>query len=70
MLNDAPDKTPKRTVLHAYLQEIAGKIDSSQVHLASVSHYAGIPGNGHPTRADHEAIAQELEPQFRQVLKW
>jgi len=70
MLDDAEGKTPKRTVLHAYLQEIVAKVNSPQVQLASVSHYAGIPGNGHPTRADHESIAKELEPQFRQALNW
>jgi hypothetical protein len=70
MLGDADGKPPKRTVLHAYLQEICDQINSPQVQLAAVSHYAGIPGNGHPTRADHEAIARELEPQFRQALNW
>jgi len=70
MLEDAEGKTPKRTVLHAYLQEIVAKVNSPQVQLASVSHYAGVPGNGHPTRADHESIARELEPQFRQALNW
>lgn len=70
MLNDAPGKTPKRTVLHTYLQEIAAKVNSPQVQLASVSHYEGIPGSGHPTSADHEGIAKELEPQFRQALAW
>lgn len=70
MLADADGKPPKRTVLHAYLQEIAGLVNSPQVQLASVSHYNGIPGNGHPTRAEHEAIAKELEPQFRQALQW
>jgi len=70
MLADADGKAPKRSILHAYLQEIAGKVNSPQVQLASVSHYVGIPGNGHPSRADHESIAKELEPQFRQVLNW
>ncbi|MGO8837504.1 MAG: GDSL-type esterase/lipase family protein [Limisphaerales bacterium] len=70
MLEDAEGKAPKRTMLHAYLQEIVAKVNSPQVQLASVSHYAGIPGNGHPTRADHESIAKELEPQFRQALNW
>ena len=70
ILFDPPGKTPKRTVLHAYLEEIATTIDQPQVQLATVSHYEGIPGNGHPTRADHEAIASELEPQFRAALKW
>lgn len=70
MLGDSTGKAPKRTVLHAYLQEIIAKGNDPQVQLASVSHYAGIPENGHPTRADHEAIAKELEAQFRQALGW
>jgi hypothetical protein len=70
MLDDADGKAPKRTVLHAYLQEIVGQVNGPRVQLAAVSHYPGIPGNGHPTRADHEAIAKELEPQFRQALHW
>jgi lysophospholipase L1-like esterase len=70
MLGDADGRAPKRSVLHGYLQTIAAKLNSPQVQLASVSHYDGIPGNGHPTRADHEAIAKELEPQFRAALKW
>ena len=70
MVNDAPGKAPKRTVLHAYLQEIVARLNSPQVQLASVSHYPGTPGDGHPTRAEHEAMAKELEPQFRQALHW
>ena len=70
ILNDAPGKTPKRSVLHAYLQEIVARLNSPQVQLASVSHYPGTPGDGHPTRAEHEAMAKELEPQFRQALHW
>ena len=70
MLADTNGKTPKQTVLHSYLLEIATKFNSPQVQLASVSRYDGIPGNGHPARADHEAIAKELEPQFREALHW
>jgi hypothetical protein len=70
ILGDSQGNVPKRSVLHAYLQEIAAKAGDPQVQLASVSHYEGIPGNGHPTRADHEAIARELEPQFREALHW
>jgi hypothetical protein len=70
MLYDEPAKVPKRTILHAYLQEIVTRLNSPQVLLAPVSHYQGTPGDGHPTRANHEAIAAELEPLFRQVLHW
>ena len=70
MVADAPGQAPKRTVLHAYLEEIAAILHQPQVQLATVSHYDGIPGNGHPTREDHAAIAAELDPQFRAALHW
>ena len=70
MLEDAPGKPPKRSVLHAYLLEVLEKISRPDVRQAPVKHYAGIPNNGHPTREDHEAIATELEPLLRQALQW
>jgi hypothetical protein len=67
---DAPGKVPKRSVLHAYLLEVVEKVNSPEVLLAPVSHYVGVPNNGHPTREDHEAIANELEPLLREALHW
>ena len=70
ILVDAPGKVPKRSVLHAYLLEVLEKINNPDVMLAPVSHYVGVPNNGHPTRADHEAIASEIEPLIRQQMNW
>jgi hypothetical protein len=70
MLEDAPGKSPKRAVLHAYLLETIADLTDSHVHLAPIRHYAGVPHNGHPTRQDHEAIASELEPLLRRDLHW
>ena len=70
ILNDPPGQVPKHTILHTYLQEIVNLMNTPQVQIATVSHYPGVPNNGHPTRAEHELIAQELAPQFRQALNW
>lgn len=66
--NDA--KGPRRTVLHAYLEEIVRRVRSDRVVLASLKHYPGVPNNGHPTGPEHEEIASELEPVFRRLLGW
>ncbi len=70
MLDDAPGMVPKRSVLHAYLLETIEKLADPNVRLAPVKHYQGVPNNGHPSRADHEAIATELEPLLRDALHW
>jgi hypothetical protein len=70
MLWDAPGKAPKHTVLHAYLLETLEKINDPGVRMAPVKHYEGVPNNGHPTHANHEAIADEIEPLLRQALGW
>jgi len=70
MLHDPPGKAPKRAVLHAYILETIEKLGDPAVRLAPVKHYEGVPNNGHPTRADHEAIASEIEPLLRGALNW
>lgn len=70
MLYDAPAKVPKRSVLHAYILETIEKLGDADVKPAPVKHYEGVPNNGHPTRADHEAIASEIEPLLREALHW
>lgn len=70
ILNDSPGKLPKRSVLRGYLHEVIERFNTADVQFAPVSHYDGVPGNGHPSRADHEAIANELEPVIRQALNW
>lgn len=57
-----------RSILHKYLKEIAAKVNDPRVKLARVSFYPGNPSDGHPTAANHRAIAKELEPIFRQAL--
>jgi lysophospholipase L1-like esterase len=68
MLQDDRYGLPKRTILHGYLKEIVAKVNDSRVKLAPVSFYPGNPVDGHPTAANHQAIARELEPIFRKAL--
>jgi lysophospholipase L1-like esterase len=70
IVDDEPVKGPRRTVLHAYLVEVVTRVADPKVRLAPLPHYPGVPGNGHPTGREHEAMATELEPAFRQALGW
>ncbi len=57
-----------RTILHKYLNETVAKANDPRVELGPVSFYPGNPADGHPTAANHKAIAAELEPIFRKAL--
>lgn len=70
MLDNPPGGMPKRRVLRAYLQEIIAQAGDGRVRFAPVSHFPGVPHNGHPTAAEDEKIASEIEPLFRQALGW
>jgi len=70
IVNDEPTKGPRRTVLHAYLEQVVALVGDSKVRLAPLSRFPGVPGDGHPTGADHQTMANELEPLFRQALGW
>jgi lysophospholipase L1-like esterase len=70
ILNDGEHQPPKRTACGAYLDEIVQKVGSPNVRHATVKHYNGSEGDGHPTAVEHTAMADELEPVFRQVLGW
>jgi len=70
IVNDEPVKGPRRTVLHFYLEQVVARVGSPKVLLAPLKHYPGVPGNGHPTGAEHVAMADELELAFRKALGW
>jgi hypothetical protein len=70
ILSDSPGQAPRRSVLHGYLEEIIRRVGSPRVLLAPLSHYPGVPGNGHPTGPEHVAMARELEPLLRRELGW
>jgi hypothetical protein len=70
IVNDEAVKGPRRTILHAYLEQIVARVGDPQVRLAPLRHYPGVPDNGHPSGEDHMAIAAELAPVLRQALGW
>ena len=70
IVQDEPARGPRRTVLRAGLEQIVARLGDPKVILAPVSHYPGVPGNGHPTGQEHEAMAAELEPVLRRALGW
>lgn len=69
ILND-DGKGPQRTTFRRYLDSVIRIAADNRVICASLRHCPGVPGNGHPTRAEHIGMADELEPVFRRVLGW
>lgn len=70
IVNDEPGRGPRRTVLHSYLEQIVVRLGNPRVILAPLPRYPGVPNNGHPTGAEHAAMASELEPLLRRELSW
>jgi hypothetical protein len=70
ILSDSPGQGPRRSAHHGYLEEIVRRVGSPRVILAPLSHYPGVPGNGHPTGPEHREMAGELEPLLRRELGW
>ncbi len=70
ILDDDPVRGPRRAVLRAYLNQVIARLADPRVVLAPLSHYPGVPGNGHPTGSEHEAMARELEPLLAREMGW
>ena len=70
IVTDDPVRGPRRTTLHAYLEQVVARVASPKVILVPLPTYPGVPGNGHPTGADHVAMANEIEPVLRKALGW
>lgn len=70
IVTDDAIKGPRRTALHGYLEQIVRRLDDPKVQLLPLRHYPGVPDNGHPTGAEHEAMASEIEPVLRTALGW
>ncbi len=59
----------KGDTLKAYVREVAQSFETPDVQYLEVSKYYGEPWDSHPTAAEHEKIADELEPHFAAALK-
>jgi len=70
ILDDSLERGPRRSMHHACLAQVVAAIGSPRVILAPLKRYPGVPNNGHPSGADHVAMADELEPLLRQALAW
>jgi lysophospholipase L1-like esterase len=70
ILSDEPGKVARRGVLHAFLKEVAAQAGFQNIQVVATSYQPGRPGNTHPTARQHRAIADEIEPEFRRVLRW
>jgi lysophospholipase L1-like esterase len=59
----------KKTALIGYLKEAVSRVGAARVHLlAPVAYQPGDAVNGHPTTAQHAAMAAELLPQLRRIV--
>ncbi len=71
IVNDEADPArPQKAVLREYLAEVARRLGDARVHVVPSQHYPGDPGNAHPTREQHAAMARDLEPVIRRIAGW
>jgi hypothetical protein len=71
LVNDAADpQRPARSVLRAYVAETVKRLQDPHVQAFESQRYPGDDCDAHPTRAQHEAMARDLEPVLRRALGW
>jgi lysophospholipase L1-like esterase len=57
-------------LLRRYVQEAVANAKDPRILWAQAEHYPGNGCNAHPTAAQHEHIADDLEPLLRKTLGW
>lgn len=71
IVNDEKDPArPQKTVLRDYIAETVRRAGDARVRAVPAAHYPGDDCNPHPTRAQHEAMARDLEPVVRAATGW
>jgi len=71
IVDDEKDpRRPQRAVLRAYIDEAVRRARDPRLHAIRSRHYPGDACNPHPTRAQHAAMARDLEPDIRAALGW
>jgi lysophospholipase L1-like esterase len=71
IVNDEKDPSrPQKTVLRDYIAETVRRAGDPRVQAVPATHYPGNDCNPHPTRAQHEAMARDLEPVVRALTGW
>ncbi|RYY04966.1 MAG: xylan esterase [Gammaproteobacteria bacterium] len=60
----------KKAALIDYLAEAVKRVDDKRVHIAKSNHYPGDKTDAHPTKEQHAAMAKDLTPQLKAIMKW
>ena len=57
-------------LLRQYVQAAATRMHDTKILWTAATHYPGRTCNAHPTAAEHQHIADDLEPLLRNQLHW
>jgi lysophospholipase L1-like esterase len=60
----------KKAALIEYLAEAVKRVNDKRVHIAKSNHYPGDKTDAHPTKEQHAAMAKDLTPQLKDIMKW
>lgn len=60
----------KKAALTAYITETITRTASPRVHHIPSRHYPGDTQDAHPTRDQHQQMANDLVPALRQLMSW
>ena len=60
----------KKAALSDYLNEAAKRVADKRVQVGQSTHYPGDSTDGHPTKAQHAAMAKDLIPQVKAIMTW
>jgi lysophospholipase L1-like esterase len=60
----------KKAALIDYIAETVKRVDDKRVHIATSTNYPGDKTDAHPTKEQHAAMAKDLTPQLKAIMKW
>jgi hypothetical protein len=60
----------KKAALIDYIAETVKRVGDKRVHIATSTNYPGDTTDAHPTKEQHAAMAKDLIPQVKKVMKW
>lgn len=60
----------KKAALQDYIAEAVKRVDDARVHSVAANIYPGDATDGHPTKAQHAAMATDLTPHIKAIMKW
>lgn len=60
----------KKAALIDYIAETVKRVDDKRVHIATSTNYPGDKTDAHPTKEQHAAMAKDLVPQVKTIMKW